>query len=150
MDVSRTTFVEATPEKVWAIVTDLPGMGDLSPEATGGEWQGGATGPSLGATFKGTNAHGSKTWSTMSTVTVCEPARQFAFDVKAGPLSVSTWSYLLEAEGAGTRLTEEWTDTRGAVMKKAGAVATGVKERHEHNARGMDTTLAAIKAAAEA
>ncbi len=150
MDVSRTTFVDAPPEKVWALVSDLPGMGALSPEAKGGEWQDGATGPSVGATFKGRNQHGSKSWSTVSTVTASEPGRLFTFDVKAGPLSVSTWSYVLEPEGTGTRLTESWTDTRGAVLKKTGAIATGVKDRNEHNARGIDETLAAVKAAAEA
>ncbi len=150
MDVSRTTFVDAPPEKVWALVSDLPGMGALSPEAAGGEWQDGATGPSVGATFKGQNEHGSKSWSTVSTVTASEPGRLFSFDVKAGPLSVSTWSYVLEPEGTGTRLTEEWTDNRGAVLKKTGPIATGVKDRNGHNARGMDETLAAVKAAAEA
>lgn len=151
MDVSRTTFVDAPPEKVWALVSDLPAMGALSPEAAGGDWQGGgATGPSVGAKFKGRNKNGSKKWSTVSTVLASEPGRLFTFDAKVGPMSVSEWSYALEPEGTGTRLTEAWTDTRGALMGKIGTIATGVKERKEHNARGMEQTLAAIKAAAEA
>ena len=40
--------IAATPEVVWALVSDLPRMGDWSPENDGGEWVKGATGPAVG------------------------------------------------------------------------------------------------------
>ena len=64
MDYSDSIEIAASPEAVFATLSNLPEMGRLSPENTGGEWLGGATGPALGAKFKGTNARGSDTWST--------------------------------------------------------------------------------------
>lgn len=47
--------VSASPEKVWSLVTDLPRMGEWSPENLGGEWLDGATGAAVGAKFRGNN-----------------------------------------------------------------------------------------------
>ena len=43
--------IAAPAEKVWALVSDLPRMGEWSPENEGGAWADGATGPAMGATF---------------------------------------------------------------------------------------------------
>jgi hypothetical protein len=49
----------ATPAaKVWSLVSDLPWMGEWSPENAGGKWVKGATGPAKGARFRGTNKRG--------------------------------------------------------------------------------------------
>ena len=45
-ELSRSIDVDAPPARVWDLVSDLPGMGRLSPENAGGSWLGGATGPS--------------------------------------------------------------------------------------------------------
>src|SRR3546814_5728159 len=52
---SVTVRIAAPPERIYAIVTDIENMGRLSPECTGGRWLAGATGPRVGARFKGTN-----------------------------------------------------------------------------------------------
>ena len=56
---AATRDIAAPAEKVWILVTDLPRMGEWSPENAGGKWVKGATGPALGAVFKGTNRNGS-------------------------------------------------------------------------------------------
>ena len=43
----------AEPEAVWALVSDLPNMGDWSPENDGGRWTGDATEAEVGAVFRG-------------------------------------------------------------------------------------------------
>jgi hypothetical protein len=43
MSYSDSIDIECAPEEVFKVVTDLPNMGRLSPENTGGEWIGGAT-----------------------------------------------------------------------------------------------------------
>src|SRR6202021_1396406 len=58
--------IAAPAEKVWALVSDLPRMGEWSPENAGGKWVKGATGPALGAVFEGTNKHGFRPWATMA------------------------------------------------------------------------------------
>ena len=65
--------IAAPPEKVWALVSDLPRMGEWSPENAGGKWVKGATGPALGAVFEGNNKNGFRRWSTTVTVVGCEP-----------------------------------------------------------------------------
>jgi hypothetical protein len=43
----------ATREEAWALIADITRMGDWSPETTSAVWRGGATGPALGARFRG-------------------------------------------------------------------------------------------------
>ena len=42
---AATRDIAAPAEKVWALVSDLPRMGEWSPENAGGKWVKGATGP---------------------------------------------------------------------------------------------------------
>jgi len=58
--VSVSRDVSATPEEVWKLITDLPRMGEWSPENRGGTWAKGATGPAVGAHFAGKNKNGKK------------------------------------------------------------------------------------------
>ena len=84
---AATRDITAPAEKVWALVSDLPRMGEWSPENAGGTWTKGATGPALGAVFKGTNKNGFRRWSTSVTVVAYEPGRVFEFAVTSGPLA---------------------------------------------------------------
>lgn len=149
MEISRSVDVAAPADKVWALVSDLPGMGRLSPENTGGTWIKGATGPVVGARFRGSNRSGWHRWSTTVTVVRCEPGSQFAFNVGAVGLKVAEWSYSLAPSGAGCTVTETWTDNRGAIMKAIGQLTTGVGDREAFTATSIERTLAAVKATAE-
>ena len=146
--VSR--HVGATPALVFAMISDLPRMGEWSPECTGGTWSGGASGPAVGARFKGTNTHGKKRWSTSVTVAVCDAPTSFAFDVSAVGMAIARWQYDIAADGDGCAVTESWIDKRNRVAKLFGGPASGVKERDGHNRVGMEKTLEKLAAAAEA
>jgi hypothetical protein len=146
--VSRSVAVAAPADVVWGLVSDLPGMGRFSPEATGGSWSGGS-GPAVGAVFRGRNAQGWRRWSTSSRVVACEPGRAFAFDVSSVGLAVARWRYDVEPAGDGCRLTETWTDRRGAVMRRLGTLVSGVGDRRQFAARSIEKTLQRVKAAAE-
>lgn len=141
--------VAASPEVVWQLVSDLPGMGRFSPENQGGHWAGGAQGPAVGAEFVGRNAQGRRRWSTRSRVTAAEPGRTFAFAVRSGGLRVATWRYDVEAVGDGTRLTETWQDERGRLMAVLGRAVTGVQDRAAYARESMEVTLRRVKDAAE-
>ena len=146
--VERSVDVAAPAEVVWALVSDLPGMGRFSPENTGGRWVRGG-GPEVGAVFRGTNASGARRWSTRSTVVEAEPGRRFAFDVSSVGLPVARWSYRVEPLGDGCRVTETWQDRRGALVAKAGALLTGTSDREGFTATSIETTLQRVKAHAE-
>jgi len=75
--VSVSVEINAPVEKVWAMITDLPRMGEWSPENQGGEWAKGATGPAIGATFKGRNKNGKKKWGTNVVVNACDAPKKF-------------------------------------------------------------------------
>lgn len=147
--ISRSTVVTAAPERVWELVSDLPGMGEFSPENVGGSWRGGATGPAVGAVFLGRNRSGLRRWSTRSTVTRCEPGRAFAFVVSSVGLPVAEWSYDLVPEGDGCRLTETWHDRRGPLMVGLGRLVSGVGDRAEFTARSIEQTLQRVRVRAE-
>jgi len=148
--VSVSREIAAPAEQVWAMVSDIRRMGEWSPENVGGEWIGGATGPAVGAKFRGRNRLGKRSWKTVAIVTACEPGRVFTFRVKAAGMKISDWSYAFEATDSGCRVTESWTDLRPGFLKPIVARVLGVKDRAAHNRAGMEQTLERLAAAAEA
>ena len=147
--VSVTREIAAPADRVWALVSDLARMGEWSPENTGGRWTRGATGPAVGARFRGSNANGWRRWRTDAVVTRCDPGACFEFDVSAFGLSVARWTYDLESTGSGCRVTESFTDTRGRIARTLGGPVSGVTDRPNHNRDGMEQTLANLAVAAE-
>jgi len=139
--------ITAPADRLWDLVADLPRMGEWSPENAGGKWINGATGPSLGAAFKGNNRNGVRRWSTKVTVVGCEPAKLFEFAVTSGPLEVANWRYEFESVDGGCRVTESWVDKRKPWF------ATLARVMGDHSAgnaeRQMTETLANLAKAVE-
>jgi hypothetical protein len=148
--VSVTTHINAAPERIYELVSDLPRMGEWSPENTGGKWVKGATGPSVGARFRGTNRKGIARWSTTCTIVEATPGKAVAWDVTAGPMKVARWGYTIEQTADGCEVTETWEDHRAPWAKTVTGIALSVKDRSVHNEANMRTTLERLKAAAEA
>jgi uncharacterized protein YndB with AHSA1/START domain len=148
-DVVVERRIAASPELLWAMVSDVTRMGEWSPETTACKWTKGASGPEVGARFRGANRRGVRRWSTTCEVTAADPGERFVFDVRVGPIVYAAWGYELEPDGDGaTRVRETWEDRRGWVMKKLGAVVSGVSDRATHNRAGMEETLRRLEAAA--
>jgi uncharacterized protein YndB with AHSA1/START domain len=148
LEVSVSRVIEAPPETVYDLISDVTRMGDYSPENTGAVWLDGATGPTVGARFKGTNRLGSMTWSTKPTITVADRGRLFAFEVpgRAG----ATWTYRFEPVGDGVRVTESMRQDRATpfpirVLQRR----AGVTDRAAHLRDAMTTTLERLATAAE-
>jgi len=148
-DVSVQQDVAASPETVWDLVSDLTRMGEWSDENTGGSWLGGATGPEVGAAFKGSNRNGVRRWSTKATVTEADRPGRFAFRVSSMGIPVSVWTYEIESTADGCRVTESWRDERPGWFRPIAGLATGVHDRDTHTRQSMATTLANLAAAAE-
>ena len=70
-----TVWMDAPPDEVWALVSDVTRIGEFSPETFEGKWTRGSTGPEVGAFFAGhvkRNGVGPTYWSPCR-VTTCEP-----------------------------------------------------------------------------
>jgi hypothetical protein len=146
--ISRSVRVAAPPSAVWSMVTDLPRMGDLSPENIGGRWLDGATGPAVGARFRGVNRNGEKEWWTRVRVVECEPARRFMFDVRSPfGVRVSRWAYEITPAENGCVLTEHWYRVGNWFVRRfLGPIVTGRIDRPGFNAISIDHTLAKVVA----
>jgi hypothetical protein len=143
------TDVDAPATTVFALVSDLPRMGEWSPENVGGRWLAGASGPAVGARFRGANRKGFRRWSTTVRVTDAQAPRRFAFDVTLAGMPISSWSYDVGDRDGGCTVTETWVDRRPGWMRVAGGPVMGVPDRAAYNRLGMEQTLAAVKKAAE-
>ena len=145
-----TIHVDAAPETVFALVSDIERIGEFSPETFEAEWLDGAKGPAQGARFRGhvkRNGRGPVYWTTC-TVTSYDVDREFAFSVDFAGSPVNTWGYRVRPAGAGTALTE-WFSLRPTLMNRVYWMAAG-RWRGRTNRRGMEHTLARVKEVAEA
>lgn len=150
---SASIVVHAPAEHIWALVTDITRTGEWSPENTGAVWLDGATGPAVGARFKGSNRRGKTKWSTTCRVTVADPPREFAFETGREGKPETLWRYLLEPAGAGdTKLTEsfELVKPLGSVSNFITRITTGVRDRRADLETNVEASLARIKTIAEA
>ena len=146
---SVTIHMNAAPDKVWELVSDVTRIGEFSPETFEAVWLGGATGPQVGARFKGhvkRNGVGPVYWTVCKVVT-CTPGEEFGFTAMMGERPVNTWRYRLEAADGGTDVTESfaltpawWSRLYWALLGRA---------RGRTNRDGMRTTLERIKAVVE-
>jgi len=139
--------IAAPAEKVWSLVSDLPRMGEWSPENAGGSWCSEATGPAMGATFAGKNRNGFRKWTTTATVVACEPGQVFEIAVTTGRIPVARWRYEFEGTPGGCRVTESWMDERNFLVRVTGRVLGAHDAAHAHEE--MAATLANLAGAAE-
>lgn len=108
MQGTRTIEITATPEQVYAVVSDLSRMGEFSPECRSVEWLGGATGPAPGARFVGRNQSGLVRWSRHGRVVSADAGREFSFVTEEAGRDSTLWTYRLVATGATTSVTEAY------------------------------------------
>jgi uncharacterized protein YndB with AHSA1/START domain len=150
MQDSVTVHINAPADKIWDLVSDVTKIGRYSPETFEGEWIDGATGPAVGAKFRGhvkRNGKGPIYWTTC-TVLASEPAREFAFGVGANEQKVlNVWRYRLEPNGAGTDVTESFELTKTLPLRIYWTLFGWSRGRTNRN--GMRTTLERVKAEVE-
>jgi carbon monoxide dehydrogenase subunit G len=146
-DVVVSETVDASPAAVWALVGNPARIGEISPECYSIRWLGGADGPKPGARFIGWNRKGLLRWPTTSTIAEYEPEQAISWDVDVVGQSVARWSFTLEPEGAGTKVTQRWQDKRTAVAALVGKGRTS--DSPSHNKAGMERTLQTVKSRVE-
>ena len=140
--------IDAAPQHLYELVSDVTRMGRISPECTGGRWLDGATGPRLGARFKGTNRRGWIRWSTHNTVVAAEPGREFAFETAESGIR---WTYRFEPRGSATLVTESREAFKDRpLVARVFALLLGGAEAHDDELRqGLVDTLERLRSLAE-
>jgi uncharacterized protein YndB with AHSA1/START domain len=150
MNGSVTVHIAASPQQVWGLVSDITRIGAYSPETFEAEWLGGATGPVVGARFRGhvkRNGKGPTYW-TSCTVTASVPGREFAFSVGSPGKPFNTWRYQLEAARGGVDVTESFALGQQLALRLYWTLLGWTRGRTNRN--GMRITLDRIRAVAEA
>lgn len=145
MHDSVTLHMNASPDQVWALVSDVTRIGAYSPETFEAEWLEGASGPAVGAKFRGhvkRNGKGPTYWSNCA-VTTCVPGAEFGFDVVQGDKTMNTWAYRIEPADGGSDVTESFHLADSAAMKIYWALLGWA--RGKTNRKGMEATLAAMR-----
>jgi len=141
--------IEASPEALYAIVSDPARLGNLSPECTGGRWLDGASSATVGARFRGSNRRGVVRWSTTSTVVEADTGRAFSFLTKD---SATQWTYRFETDGTGTVVTESRAlvgDYPWLARTFTRYLLGGVEDHATELRAGMRATLDRLKEVAE-
>jgi len=156
MDISRlhaagSIDIAVTPDVAYDFIADMPRMGEISPQCTGGEWVDHDRG--LGASFLGSNAQGDRTWSAWMIVVAADRPREFAWE-NHGSMewedhkALVRWGYTFEPVGSGTRVEETWR-----ILEPYSALEALGEEGQQGLVVFMQTsieqTLAALKAMLE-
>ena len=150
MHAAVTLHIDAEPLRVWELISDITRMGDYSPEVFEAEWLGGATGPAVGARYRGhvkRNEKGPTYW-TECEVTECTPGEAFEFAVVWRDRPMNTWRYELRAVDGGTDVTESFRMPDNLFSKVWRPLGGFLRE--DRNRRDMLRTLERVKAVAEA
>lgn len=146
---AESIVVDATPQDLYAMVSDVTRMGEWSPICTGGWWDEG-DGPGVGAWFTGRNQTAQRTWETRSEVVVADPGREFAFVVGG---AFVRWGYAFTPGDEGTTVTESWEFLpEGLAMfrdKHGDDAQAQIEDRTQAAHDSIPATLAAIKRVAE-
>ena len=144
MDGAATVVINAPANEIWNVVSDIRNTGKFSPETFEAEWLDGATGPALGAKFRGhvkRNEIGPIYWTTCR-VTACTPGEEFGFAVLVGGRAVNNWHYKFEPSGTATKVTESFRTASAPWLKPLEKLYF---LRRRRNIRDMTTTLNRIK-----
>ena len=148
-DVEVSRSIAASPEAVYAALTDITRMGEWSPECVAAEWNDGATEAAVGASFTGHNRNGDHEWTTEATITELVPNERFFFDCSVRGFVFSKWGYSIEPTDTGCVVTEYAQDLRPKEALEWSAQISGVTDRLSHNRAGMEATLERLAAAVE-
>ncbi len=154
--LEQTIDVRATPDRVWALVSDLPRMSRWSPQVLRTFLRGGRP-VRLGTRMVNLNRRGLLVWPTQAKVVRFEPTREIAFKIRENG---TIWSFTLEpatgvdgTEVDGTRIIQRREAPEGTsdLSRKLVDRFMGGQVTFQDELRsGMRQTLARIKAEAEA
>ena len=157
--------VACSPTSAWNLITNIERIGEFSPECIEARWLDGASGPSVGARFEGTNRTVFESddfeyiWIRPCTITVASRPQRFGYTVgdRYDGTAATEWQFRIDATTTGCRITEQFRHLRGGlsgIRHRADATpaeaAAIVTSRADQLTAGMTETLQRMKLALEA
>ena len=135
--------IDASPDVVYSILTDLSRISELSPECYKAEWEGDSQGAAVGAKFRGYNDNNGMKWDQACIVVAATPGKEWAFEVPADDGRSTIWRYEIDETGNGCRVTESFDSPLldGEFFQKV--------NRHKILLDNIARTLANLKSIAE-
>lgn len=146
--IEQSVDVEAPPERVWSLVSDLSRIAEWSPQVVRTFVRGGEV--KQGARLVNLNRKGLLVWPTRAEVVRFEPGREVAWKIRENG---ATWSFALEPTSTGTRVVQQRDLTDGPTelhLSFADRFLGGQGPFQAELQAGMRQTLAHVKALAEA
>jgi uncharacterized protein YndB with AHSA1/START domain len=143
---SATVRIDASPDDVFALLTNLDELPKLSPENQRCEFLDDSTEVGVGALFRGTNRAGDYEWHADCVVTVFEPARRFAYLVPPDFEHATEWSYRIEPDGDGSIVTEAF---HAPLLALPEIYPGKIEGRRDNLEKACRTTMANLKSALE-
>lgn len=143
-----TVQIDAPPERVYELVSDVTRMAEWSPVNYRCEWVEGSE-PREGAKFRGYNKQGLMRWNRECVVTKAEPGREFAFSTYYNEHESTRWRYVFEPADGGTKVTESFDPVWAPPLVRITEKFMG-KKMEADSRRNIETSLSRLKAAAEA
>ena len=145
--------IDARPERVWELVSDIDLPRRFSDEFIGAEWM---DPPGPGSRFIGRNQRqDTGTWETVSTVTEWHPNRSFEWTVGDLDDPTAVWRFDIEPLPDGTRLTMSAalgpgrSFLRAIVRKRPDRAEQIVAERMRMWRANMESTVEGVRRLAE-
>lgn len=143
MDLSELAFrrhawVDAAPEEVYRLVSDVSAIGRWSPNASEVAYDEGH-GPEAGSWFSGHNRKDGKEWTSRSQVVKAEPGAVFAFVVGGAEDGIVEWTWTLRAQGRGTVAEQSWR-----LLRTDPVLGPDLKALRDYMAASAEATLASL------
>lgn len=152
-----TVHIEAPPESVWALVSDIHLLASLSQEVKAVEWvDGPIEPPALGCSFLGHNTHPNVgDWTTSNHVVSCDPPCAFGWDTGHADAPAASWRFELTPRAGGTdlrqwaRMGPGWSNLVPLIESMPEKEERIVARRLADFQAGIEANLAALKELAE-
>ena len=147
---STEVFIDASPERVYDVISDVRRMGEWSPDVQEVYFVEGYQETAEGAKFEGKDNEGLLGRKSYCKVHTARRGEELAWEVLDGEFPLTRWRYQLHTDGEGTRVQATAELVRVPTSMKLQFLLHGGQEgRMKKLEQSMQTTLERIKESVE-
>ena len=142
--------VNAPPDAVWSVISDVTRIGEWSGECLSCEWVGDRSTPTPSARFRGGNRRGWMSWTRLNEIDVAERPRELVWHTVFGGIyrDSTQWRVSLRPTPSGTEVTESFQILR--LSRPMEWLLGAVQPAHRDRTIDLADDLARLKEVVEA